>query len=168
MAFGDSLRARIDELRKLMPEIDETIKKSQKIATAAAVEEATKLTPPNENTGPRGAGTITGQTKSNWAVASIIDPVERTDGEWVTVLGNNLQHVSYLNDGHFMDQHFVPGLVINPYSGLLEKVDPSLGGITVGTQTEYVPGLYMREQALDVYRDTLDRLLLNDIRRLFT
>lgn len=58
-----------------------------------------------------------------------------------------------------MDKHFVPGLVINEYSGLLDKLEPSAGGIIVGTQTQYVEGLYMREKAEAAYKETLDKEL---------
>lgn len=65
-----------------------------------------------------------------------------------------------------MDMHFVPGLIINPYTGLLERVDPSLGGIMVGTKTKYVRGLYMKETALSNYRGTLERELIREVKEL--
>lgn len=133
------------------------------------MEVATNLTPPNETSGSHGPGTITGETKAAWAADSQTEPeVTRSNDKAVStvVLANSKNWVSFLNDGHRMDMHYVPGLVINPYSGLLEKVDPSLGGITVGTQTKYVRGLYMRETALANYRGTLERGLIADTKEL--
>ena len=49
-----------------------------------------------------------------------------------------------------MDEHFVPGLIKN--GPLLEKVDPKMGGIMVGTQTKYVKGKYMKQAAIERYR----------------
>ncbi len=74
-----------------------------------------------------------------------------------TTLANNMQYSSYVNDGHRMDQHFVPGLIVN--GNMLEKVDPSLGGITVGTKTPYVQGKYMKQAAIGRYKNVVRREL---------
>ena len=65
------------------------------------------------------------------------------------------QYASFVNDGHRMDRHFVPGLVINPGSGLLEFNPDGTGGIVVGTRTAYVPGLFMVDKAVEEYRRVL-------------
>lgn len=67
-------------------------------------------------------------------------------------LNNDKQYASFVNDGHRMDRHFVPGLVINPGSGLLEFNPDGTGGIVVGTRTAYVPGLFMVDKAVEEYR----------------
>lgn len=130
---------------------------------------AAELTPPNDTSGPHGPGTITGETKAAWSTDSQTEPKVVQIGNRVistVVLANNKNWISFINDGHRMDMHFVPGLVINPYSNLLEKVDPSLGGIMVGTQTKYVRGLYMKETALSNYRGTLERGLIQEVKEL--
>lgn len=164
--FGSALAVRVEQLRRRGGDIDEIIKRVQGNATSAAVIEATNLTPPNETSGPHGTGTVTGQTKARWAWASRTTSIKWNDMIYETILGNDLQWVSYLNDGHRMDKHFVPGLIINPYNGLLEKVDPALGGIMVGTQTQYVIGRYMREGALEVYKKLLYDGLTDELKKL--
>lgn len=164
MAFGDNLQRRLDILRKRGADIPEIIRRTQTSAAEQAVETATELTPPNNASGIRGTSAISGETQAHWAADSQTDSVQQGN-TYYAVLANNMQWVSYLNDGHRMDKHFVPGLMLNPYSGLLEKVDPKIGGIMVGTKTAYVPGLYMRERALEIYQDTLQRLLSDEMRR---
>lgn len=165
MAFGDGIKARFEQLKKIEADIPKTIQRCQKRATDAAIVKAAEQTPPNDSTPPRGVGTITGEAKSHWATDSDSNPRVIGD-ESVTILANNLDYISHVNYGHIMDEHFVPGLIVNPYSGLLEKVDPELGGITVGTQTDYVPGLYMREEGIDEYEAVLERELLEELRGL--
>ena len=83
--------------------------------------------------------TRTGELKQHWATDSKIIP-EQQAGQYVTELNNNKEYAYFVNDGHRMDKHFVPGLYVNPASGLLEY-DPSRKdevGIMVGTQTQYV------------------------------
>lgn len=169
MAHGHAIRQRMEQLRQRGADIPEILIREQEIAILRAVDTATKITPPNDSSGPHGTGTITGQSKAHWATDSQTKPTVSEEGDKAVskvVLANNLQHMSYLNDGHKMDMHFVPGLIINPYNGLLEKVDPSLGGIVVGTQTKFVRGLYMREAALASYRGSLDRGLYQAVREL--
>lgn len=166
MALGDGIYMRLEQLARAGAHIPDVIRRNQRIAAQKAVEVATEQTPPTDNTPPRGVGATTGETKAAWQADSQTEPI--VSGEaYTVVLANNKQHISHLNYGFRMDQHFVPGLIMNPYTGLLDKVDPSLGGITVGTQTTYVPGLYMREQAIQAYRGSLEEGLQEELRGLF-
>lgn len=165
MSFGDALRRRMEQYQSAAENLPERLAECQENAAKEAIRVAAELTPPNENTPPRGAGTITGDTKSHWETDS--QPVPQVNGSvYTSILANTKNHVSYLNDGFVMDKHFVPGLIVNPYSGLLEKVDPELGGIVVGTQTDYVPGLRMKEAAIKAYEETLDKQINEVIERL--
>ena len=87
-----------------------------------------------------GTNTRSSSLKEHWAIDSRIDPIGAGSSEYVTVLGNNMQYASYVDQGHRMDKHFVPGLVIDPVSGNLERSPDGSGGIMVGTKTLYVPG----------------------------
>lgn len=59
----------------------------------------------------------------------------------------------YVNDGHRVDKHFVPGLIIN--GNLLERSPDGSGGLVVGTKTSYVKGKYMKEAAIKKYRSVV-------------
>ena len=124
-----------------------------KTATERAVEKATELTPPTQND-LRGTNTRTGEMKQHWATDSDKNP-QRRGNDLVTVLANDKDYASYVNDGHRMDRHFVPGLYINPYSGMLEYAPGADVGIVVGTKTAYVPGLFMVDEAKKVYEETV-------------
>jgi hypothetical protein len=75
-----------------------------------------------------------------------------------------MEYASYVNDGHRVDKHFVPGLIVN--GGLLERVDEDVGGIVVGTKTQYVKGLYMKEKAIGKYRTVVRTMLTQKVREL--
>lgn len=166
MAFGDAFQKRMNELakrqlmvRKLMAEIAEG-------ATLRAVETAVEKTPPNtfKDDEIRGVHTITGELAQHWQTDSQTVPVQ-SGTRFITTLANNQDYSSYVNDGHRMDKHFVPGLYIDD-SGIL-SYDPKLGkkkgkkkgkviGIVVGTKTKYVPGRYMKEAGVDKYKDVME------------
>ena len=148
--FIQNLKKQRQNLIKKMEEIAE-------IATFDAIEAATAATPPIDAV--RGAHTRTGELKAHWSTDSITTPVRRGKS-LITALGNNIQYASYVNDGHRMDRHFVPGLYINPYSGLLEydEVHKDEVGIMVGTKTDYVPGLFMAEAGEKAYEAAVERL----------
>ena len=124
-----------------------------KTATERAVEKAAELTPPTQND-LRGTSTRTGEMKQHWATDSDTNPQKRGK-DLVTRLANDKEYASYVNDGHRMDRHFVPGLYINPYSGMLEYAPGADVGIVVGTKTAYVPGLFMVDEAKKVYEETV-------------
>ena len=91
---------------------------------------------------------------------------KRQGDDYTTVLGNDMEYASYVNDGHRMDRHFVPGLVVNPYSGLLEYNPDGKGGIVVGIKTAYVPGVHMVDDAKGTYSQVLKKEL-KDIGEVF-
>lgn len=124
-----------------------------KTATERAVEKAAELTPPTQND-LRGTNTRTGEMKQHWTTDSDTNPQKRGK-DLVTRLANDKEYASYVNDGHRMDRHFVPGLYINPYSGMLEYAPGADVGIVVGTKTAYVPGLFMVDEAKKVYEETV-------------
>lgn len=165
MAFGNAISKRMEELAKAGADIPWTIRRNMALATQKAVEVATEITPPSENTPPRGENAFTGAAKDGWESDSEVVP-EVTGDTYTTVLANDVDHISHLNYGFIMDKHYVPGLVPNPVTGLLDKKRPKDGGIVVGTQTTRVSGLYMRETALANYRGTLERNLIKDLREL--
>lgn len=141
--------------RKDKKQLIDNIKNIQQIATIEAIQTAAEKTPPSEDD-IRGTGTITGTLKSAWARDSMVESKKR-GGKYITMLCNKEYYASFVNDGHRMDKHFVPGLIINPYSGLLEKAPPGMeGGIMVGTKTKYVVGKYMKESALATYYNSLN------------
>ena len=123
-------------------------------ATQVAIEAASDATPPVMDD-LRGTKTRSGGLKEHWATDSSTAPTKR-GRTLVTVLANAKEYASYVNDGHRMDRHFVPGLFINPYSGLLEYKTDYPGGIMVGTKTSYVPGVFMAEKGEEAYADYLE------------
>jgi hypothetical protein len=149
--FGQATRKRLEQLRKQGQNVPRIMVEVMERATIAAAERATELTPPN-GSAISGTGTRTGDMAQHWELDSITKPV-MTGGNVRTTLANNMQYASYVNDGHRMDEHFVPGLIVN--EGVLEKVDPSLGGITVGTKTPYVQGKYMKQAGIGRYKNVV-------------
>ena len=158
----NDLSKQIKDIRSRLPD---TVSEILENATLEAIEAAADKTPPNEFS-DNGTGTITGNLKSAWSRDSITE-AKKVNNRYVTILANKEYYASFVNDGHIMDKHFVPGLMINPYSGLLERMPPGMeGGITVGTKTKYVTGKYMKENALAVFYNSLDRQSKNILKEL--
>ena len=144
-----TLEERIAQLRDVEARFPGELTAVAKGATIRAVEKAAELTPPTLDD-LSGTNTRSGGMKQHWATDSRVVPVKR-GSTYVTELNNDKQYASYVNDGHRMDRHFVPGLVINPESGMLEYNPDGKGGIVVGTKTQYVEGLFMAEAAHEEY-----------------
>ena len=156
MNFGDALQKRMDELAKRQPMIQKRLREISKGATLRAVEATTEKTPPNtyEDGEIRGVHTITGELAEHWAADSQIEPIQ-TGGQFSTTLENDKEYASYVNDGHRLDKHFVPGLYVDD-SGIL-SMDPERNvGMVVGTRTKYVPGLYMKEAGIEKYKEVAE------------
>lgn len=120
-------------------------------ATINAIDAAVSVTPPNGSK-LSGTNTRSGELAQHWATDSISEP-SFVGGAMVTHLKNNLDYASYVDKGHRMDKHFVPGLVKN--GDMLEYNPGGKGGIVVGTKTTYVPGKYMTKKGIGAYRKTV-------------
>lgn len=139
----------MEQLKKNQPQVQQTVERVAAHATMRAIERAAELTPPT-GTDLKGTHTRSGELKQHWATDSVTEP-KRQGREVVTILANDKDYASYVNDGHRMDRHFVPGLYVNPHSGMLEY-DPSADvGIVVGSKTAYVRGLHMVDGAKAAY-----------------
>lgn len=151
-SFGSQMRKRLKELQKAGQDVPGIMAEVAEGATIEAVRVATEGTPPNGGAAIAGTNTRNGEMAQHWGTDSTIRPVHL--GRNVqTILANNMQYASYVNDGHRVDKHYVPGLIVN--GNLLERVDPSEGGIMVGTKTTYVKGLYMKQKAIGKYRSVV-------------
>lgn len=148
-----TLEERVKQLRKVEARLPDTLTRAGMNAALRAIQKAAEETPPTQND-LRGTNTRTGELKEHWVTDSRPRPVKQ-GSRYVSVLANDKQYASYVDQGHRMDRHFVPGLVINPESGLLEYNPDGKGGIVVGTKTQYVPGRFMVDKAAEEYRKTL-------------
>lgn len=176
MSSRVSIQKRINQLRKAGADLDDILYRTAKNATLRAIEAAQDATPPKKGTGRGpyiGTNTVTGELKAHWDTDSKKEPMGGAlsgGSTYVTVLANDLQYASYVNDGHRMDRHFVPGLYIDD-NGLL-SYDPKMaadqsGGIVVGTKTKYVKGEFMVDKAREAYEKTIIAELDKEIARLF-
>ena len=164
-SFGSQLRKRIEELRKAGQNVPKILEDVAEGATIEAVRVAAENTPPNGGASIAGTNTRSGEMAQHWMTDSITAPVGSAlsvGTTFMTVLANNMQYSSYVNDGHRVDKHFVPGLVVN--GNLLEEDPDGEGGIMVGTKTMYVKGKYMKEKAIKRYRTVVKTELNKRVR----
>lgn len=144
-----NLKQRVTLGNKQLEQVQARMRQAAKNATLRAVERAAELTPPTMDD-LKGVNTRSGEMKAHWAADSKTEPEIRGE-DFVTALANDKEYASYVNDGHRMDRHFVPGLVIND-AGMLDYNPDGKGGIIVGTRTQYVPGLHMVDEAKETYQ----------------
>ena len=158
-SFGSTIRKRLKQLYELGEDVPKIIDEVNTGAAIEAVRVATENTPPN--TGKiAGTGTRTGQMAQHWTLDS-----ETTSRNGVAFLRNNMQYASYVNDGHRVDKHFVPGL--HEVGGMLNYDADYDGGLVVGTKTKYVQGLYMKEAGIAEYKRVVEFELQKAIREDF-
>lgn len=158
------MRKRIRELHQAGQNVPKILEEVAEGATIEAVRVATENTPPNGGAAIAGTNTRSGDMAQHWTLDSITEPMGGGPA-FTTVLANNMQYASYVNDGHRMDKHFVSGLVIN--GNLLEQDPDGEGGIMVGTKTSYVEGKYMKEKAIGRYRSVVRTELEKRVKEVF-
>lgn len=158
-SFGSQMRKRIEELRRAGQNVPQILAEVAEGATIEAVGVATENTPPNGGAAIAGTNMRSGDMAQHWETDSITAPAGGAlsgGTTFRTVLANNMQYSSYVNDGHRVEKHFVPGLIIN--NGMLEQLDgdwAGVMGIMVGTKTTFVKGKYMKEKAIRKYRSVV-------------
>lgn len=169
MSYTVNLQRRIQQLKKAQADLPEILYRTAKGATMRAIEAAKDATPPKRDS-LKGTNTRTGELKAHWDTDSKLEPMGGAlsgGSTYVTVLANDMEYASYVDQGHRMDRHFVPGLYVNPESGLLEYDPASKVGIVVGTKTKYVKGEFMVDKAKEAYEKAVLTELDKEIGRLF-
>lgn len=170
MSFGEAVQRRADLLRRRGADVDRILRDACRGAAVRAVAAAQDRTPPTE-AGLGGVNARSGQLKQHWATDSVTEPEIRPGGagcaEYAAQLRNDTQYASYVDQGHRVEKHFVPGLMVNPATGRLEQVDPGLGGIMVGTKTAYVAGVFMAEAGHEAFEDAALKMLDGVAREVF-
>ena len=162
-SFGSQMRKRFAELHAAGQNVPKIMMEVAEGATIEAVRVAVENTPPNDGT-IAGTNMRSGDMAQHWQTDSMTTP-EYTGASVITSLGNNMQYASYVNDGHRVDKHFVPGLIKN--GSLLEKSPDGSGGLMVGTKTTYVSGKYMKQKAIGKYRTVVRSELDKRVREAF-
>lgn len=152
----------LKRLQKAGVKVREIMLEAAETATLAAVETATANTPPNGGAPIKGVNTRTGEMAQSWATDSQTTP-SISGNTITTMLCNNKQYASYVNDGHRMDKHFTTHVAIE--NGVLVGKPDGTGGLMVGTKTSYIPGLYMKEKATGKYKTTVRYMLQDAVRK---
>ena len=166
MSYQVSLQRRLQELKKAQQSLTPTLIKVAKGATQRAVEAAMDATPPKKGTDSlKGTHTRTGELKQHWATDSVVEPLV-TGGKYETFLRNDMEYASYVDQGHRMDKHFVPGLYVDE-NGVLNYDPARKVGLVVGTKTRYVKGEFMVDKAREAYEKACLTELDKEIARLF-
>ena len=170
MSYTVTLQQRIQQLKKAQADLPNILYKTAKGATMRAVEAAMDATPPKKGTGSlKGTHTRTDELKQQWATDSITEPMGGAlsgGSSFTTFLKNSMEYASYVDQGHRMDRHFVPGLYIDE-NGVL-NYDPARNvGLVVGTKTKYVKGEFMVDKAREAYEKAVLAQLDEEIERLF-
>lgn len=165
MSASVSLQQRLQQLKKLQADLPNVMHAAARDATMRAIEATMDATPPKAG-GDRlpGVNTVTGELKAHWETDSTTNP-KKIGGGYVTYLANDMEYVSYVNDGHRMDRHFVPGLYVDE-NGQLNYDPAAKVGLVVGTKTTYVKGEFMVDKGKEAYQKAVDEILDGEIRRL--
>lgn len=165
MSYTVSLQQRLQQLKKAQADLPNVLYKTAKGATIQAIKAAAYATPPKAWTGRLpGTHTAAGELKQHWETDSQTEPQIRGK-KFVTVLANNKDYASYVNNGHRMDRHFVPGLYIDK-NGQLNYDPERKTGLVVGTKTKYVKGEFMVDKAKEAYQKAILAELDQEIQRL--
>ena len=168
MSYTVSLQQRIQQLKKAQADLPNILYKTAKEATKEAVATAAAATPPEkgEKTGRlAGPNMLTGQLHDSWAEASVVEP-RISGGKYQTELNNKMDYASYVDQGHRLNKHFVPGLYIDENGQLARDLSAKVG-LVVGTKTKYVKGEFMVDKAREAYEKAVLAQLDDEIERLF-
>ena len=161
-SFGSQIRKRVKELQALGDKLPQVLSDCVESAAVEAVKAAQQATPPN--TGDiAGTNTRSGQMAQHWATDSKTKPTH-TGKKYTAELNNNMQYASYVNDGHNVNEHFTSHVAIE--GGVLVGKPDGDGGLIVGTKTQYVKGMYMKEKGIGKWRTTLRKNLDREVKKL--
>ena len=164
MSYQVSLQKRLQELKKAHENLPEALYQVQKNAAQRAVEAATEATPPKAGR-LAGPNMLTGELKQHWATDSQVEP-DVSGNKLTSYLANNKEYASYVDQGHRLNKHFVPGLYIDENGQLARDLTGKVG-LVVGTKTKYVKGEFIVDKAKEAYEKAVLAQLDDEIERLF-
>ena len=165
MSTSVSLQQRLLQLKKLQADLPSVMRSAARDATMRAIEATMDATPPKAGDDRLpGVNTVTGELKAHWETDSVTEP-QKVGSGYVTYLANDMEYASYVNDGHRMDRHFVPGLYVDE-NGQLNYDPAAKVGLVVGTKTTYVKGEFMVDKGKEAYQKALETILDDEIGRL--
>lgn len=165
MSTSVSLQQRLLQLKKLQADLPSVMRSAARDATMRAIEATMDATPPKAGDDRLpGVNTVTGELKAHWETDSVTEP-QKVGSGYVTYLANDMEYASYVNDGHRMDRHFVPGLYVDE-NGQLNYDPAAKVGLVVGTKTTYVKGEFMVDKGKEAYQKAVEEILDGEIRRL--
>ena len=156
----------LENFTKKLETIPEKLDVLMETARVNAINTATEETPPNNDGKMRGKNTIHGYLKEAWARDSDTKVTKVAEGKYQFELKNNQFYASYVNDGHDLKKHYVPGLHINEETGVLYYDFDEPGGIYVGTKTQRIEGLHMVEKAKVAFNKTIEEGVKNLVNEL--
>ena len=119
-------------------------------ASKKAIQAATKASPINKTKGMKSKGSL----REHWEIDSDKEATIK-DKKISYTIRNLIPYAKYVDLGHSMDQHYVPGLFIND-NGELEYQEGH-SGIIVGTKTSWVEGRFMSKKAKDAFYDYIEK-----------
>lgn len=123
------MNAFIKELKTIPGEFDNIVPKILNDTVSVAEIYAKDLTP-----------AVTGDAKGKWQTTK----ATKTIKGYRARLYNNSAYIGFINDGHRMEPHFVPG----EWIGNTFDYNPfSKEGVIMGSKTKYVKGRFMLEKA---------------------
>ena len=174
MGFGHAIQERINQLRAAGADVPKILRQAQKDATFIAIEKAVELTPK----GP------TGDLRASWSTDSITEP-RVSANVYTTTLASNLQHASYVNDGHEMVSEaaamrdksgnikFIDGKMVRWVPGEWagetgERFDYIKGHHTgMLVKEQRIPEIEMKQAAETAYRAALEEILIQEVKGIF-
>lgn len=119
----------IKELKAIPGEFDRVAEKTLNDTVSVGEVYAKDLTP-----------SVTGDAKGKWQTAKAYKVVNGFRAR----LYNNSSYIGYINNGHRMEPHFVPG----EWVGTVFDYNPfAKEGVIMGAKTKYVKGKFMLEKA---------------------
>lgn len=177
-----NLKAYLASMKEVVNESREQTERDIKDACNEMVLRAKETTPPL-NGEDRGKNTNTGDLAASWKyeITYSNDGLKTSvklendahyeyekklpDG---TTIKTEVHYASYVNDGHIMKQHFVPGLYIDGTGALARKIfeeGEKISGLVVGTKTEKVEGYNMVEKAKERFFEAYRAIRENTVKR---
>lgn len=143
----------VPHLKKLKGELRKRVMDAQQTATQAAVNMARQRTAPNDGI-PRGENMVTKNMEGHWETDSKVIPVDMGD-RFVTELNCKVSYASFVNHGHWLYRHFVPGLYIDSNHLISRKYNSNIGLIVAKGGKKWVQGRFMEDAAIKEYKDVL-------------
>jgi hypothetical protein len=149
----DKLFTHLTNKKKKLEKFKEDIKTELELGRTITIDAVAAATPFD-----------TGELARSWEKDSSKE-IEKEGNKYSFKIASKVPYAKWVNNGHSLTQHFVPGLFIDNGKLIYDEKMKDKKGIMVGTKTSWVKGYFMLEEGEKAFKKYMKKQFFINLKK---